>query len=178
MAFLSVGFATAVMIGAACAQAEPASELALPPAATPSPAPEEVLACTSAYYGYGAQVVDDETGATVKGAYWRSETLDGVIFLELEEGGDHEGYILAGDSGVIYERVIKAAMATMDAAKRDYGSASEDFRVVVAKEGYVTIVRQLTATGDACHIRDVEGDREFRLVKGPPGEDAVFRQGR
>ena len=60
-------------------------------------------------------------------------------------------------------------------AERATESGSEDFRVVVAKAGYVTIKRQLTVTANSCHIQRVEGDQEFRLVKGPPGEDDVFR---
>jgi hypothetical protein len=48
----------------------------------------------------------------------------------------------------------------------------------VAKERYVTIVRELTAVGDICHVQEVEGDTEFRMVKGPPGPDDIFRHPR
>ena len=112
-----------------------------------------------------AQVVDNETGITIKGAYWRSETLDGETLVELAEGGEHVHYVLGLGSGTLHSRVTNAAMLTANAADLDWGSASEDFRVIVAKEGYTTIVRQLTATGNLCFVMDVEGDREFRLIK-------------
>ena len=119
------------------------------------------LICTAAKFVVDARVVDDETGDPIEGAYWRSETLDGEIFLELMEEGDHEQYRLVEDGSVIAERATE--------------SGSEDFRVVASKSGYVTLVRQLTVIVGSCHIREVVGDQEFRLVKGSPGEDDVFR---
>ncbi len=109
----------------------------------------------------------------MSGAYWRAETLDGVVFLELEEGGDHERYLLVDDTTVVHERVIQDARASSDLANSVSRSGSEVFMVVVGKEGYVTIVRHLIATGGVCHLRNVEGDREFRLVKAPLGEDDI-----
>lgn len=51
------------------------------------------------------------------------------------------------------------------------------FRVVVAKEGYTTLVHQQTVIINDCGFPDMrQVVREFRLVKGPPGEDDVFRK--
>jgi hypothetical protein len=137
--------------------------------------------CTTVGLTFAAQVVDDETGTTINGAYWLTETLRGEILLELEDGFDpdrHERYMLLRDGNVVHERLKEAAKLSASSDPDDYGSTSEDFRIVVAKEGYATIVREMTAIGDICHIRDVEGDTEFRMVKGPPGPDDIFRNSR
>ena len=121
--------------------------------------------CTAEAIVITAKVVDNGTGTSSKGAYWRSETLDGDVFLELEEGYDQYGWYIVAEDGSAIARAAK-------------GLGTVGFRVVVAKEGYTTLVRQLAVTANECHIGDVEGDLEFRLVKGPPGEDDVFRKAR
>jgi hypothetical protein len=115
---------------------------------------------------YLAQIVDDETGMGIGGAYVRSETLDGEVFRERETEGDR--FILVEDGSVIAERA--SALVSQDRQLR-----SVKFRVIIAKIGYATLVRHLTVTANRCGIGDVEGDLEFRLVKGPPGDDDVFR---
>ena len=159
---ISAGFVALVVLGTACTRGFDMGN----------------RACTAIFRFYAAQVVDDESGMAVRGAYWRSETLRGEILLELEEElvpERVERYTLVEDTSVIHDRLKEAAKLSVGSDPRSFGSASEDFRAVVAKEGYVTIVRELTATGDICHVQGVEGDTEFRMVKGPPGPDDVFR---
>ena len=135
-------------------------------------------ACTADLHSFLAQVVDDDTGTNTRGAYWRSETLRGEVLRESLEDGDHERYLLVHDNDVLGERLTEAAKVSARSDSSSYGSASEPFRVILAKEGYVTIVRELTAIWDICHVRGVEGDTEFRMVKGPPGKDNIFRNPR
>ena len=122
-----------------------------------------------------AQVVDAETGARISGAYWRSETLRGEVLRESLEDGDHERYLLVHDNDVLGERLTEVAKVSAKSDSSSYGSASEPFRIVVAKAGYVTIVRELIADWNICHVQEVVGDTEFRMVKGPPGPDDIFR---
>ena len=101
-----------------------------------------------------AQVLDDETGIPIKGVYWRSETLDGEIFEEIQEGGEQDYYTVVSDRSVIANQA---------------SSGSIPFRIVVGKTGYRTIVRELTVTRDRCHIQDVQGDADFSLVRDSTG---------
>ena len=145
---------------------------------TPTPTPIVEIGCLVQSQIYNDLVVDDETGKAISGAYWRSETLDGEVFLELEEDGDHERYDPGVHTGVINEKVKEAGKAADDLANTLFGRVSVDFRVVVAKRGYTTIGRILTAAGDRCGVSNVNGDLVFRLVKGPPGPDDIFRNPR
>ena len=169
-ALLSVTLTTVVMLVVACGRSEPAPRFEIGD-----------RTCADVWGAFTAQVVDDATGSAINGTYWRSETLRGEILLELEEDFEperRERYMLVSPGSVINERLREAAKVSASSHPTSFGSASEDFRVVVAKEGYVTIVRELTATGDICRIQEVDGDTEFRMVKGPPGPDDVFRNPR
>jgi hypothetical protein len=110
-----------------------------------------------------AEVVDDNTGAPITGAYFRSETLDGQIYSEVQEGSDQIAYTVLSRNSVITEQANEPGPV--------------DFRVVVAKEGYTTLVQELTTGVDDCGFFDLgEWDREFHLVEGPPGDDDVYRK--
>ena len=84
---------------------------------------------------------------------------------------------------LIDKRVKWSAMKSND-PNDEWGTGTEEFRVVVAKEGYVTLVRQFTASGSVCSVNQADGafpgplGIELRMVKGPPGNDDVYRKAR
>jgi len=108
--------------------------------------------CTAELRLVYGRVVDDQSGAAIKRAYWQSSTEEGVVMVELDEGGDHTGYEIADDN------LLK------DAASRP--SSVNVVTIRVDKEGFQNVERSLRITTDRCgHIQDVEGDTVIRLVR-------------
>ena len=115
--------------------------------------------CTTQLVVIGARVVDDQTGAAIEGAYWRSETADGKTMAALNEGWS------------MRELHTTQLPAYKIADDNELGELVDEpgpipISVQVRKTDYRPIERVIELTSDGCHIVHGSGlDTLLRLVK-------------